>query len=118
MTLASEVESLDWWLAELRADSYRRRLALLLGVAVGLALAWLHWSGLVVGGALVGLSRRSVPRAALAGLGFGALVTIAGFVLTPTIGPVEFLGVQRISAVTAAIGLLLPTWGALLRAAI
>lgn len=118
MTFASEVESLDRWLAQLRADSYRRRLALLLGVTVGLALAWLHWSGLVVGGALVGLSRRSVPRAALAGLLFGVLVTIAGFVLTPTIGPVEFLGLERISAVTAAIGLLFPAWGAMLRAAV
>lgn len=117
MRVASGLESLDELLSELRADAFRRRLGLLIGLTVGSVLAWLHWSGLVIGGALIGLSRRSVPSAILASLGFGALLTIVGTVLTPTIGPVEFMSVPRIGAVMAATGLLLPAWGALLRAA-
>jgi len=46
-------------------------------VAASLALAWVHWLGLLVGGAAAGLLASSWPRALAAGLGFGALAWLA-----------------------------------------
>jgi tetrahydromethanopterin S-methyltransferase subunit G len=109
---------LDGWLADLRADRRRRRLALVGGVVVGLALAWVHGVGLVAGGALVGLTRRTVGRAVLAGLAFGLLATTAGVLLTPTIGPGAFAGLTRLGGITTAVGVLASVWGSLLRAAL
>lgn len=59
------------WLDHVRADRSRRRAVMLVGAAVGLAVAQVHWFGLLLGGALVGLASRSLPRALLAGLAFG-----------------------------------------------
>jgi hypothetical protein len=118
MTVSTRLAALDAWLADLRADDRRRRIALAGGVVAGLGLSWVHWMGLVVGGAAVGLSRRSVPRALLAALGFGALVTVAGIGLTPTVGLAEFVGLSRLGAVTVAVGMVLSVWGALLRVAL
>ncbi|MFB6125028.1 MAG: hypothetical protein ABEJ59_03625 [Halanaeroarchaeum sp.] len=42
-------------------------------VLVGLLLAAVHWVGLAVGGALVGLAASSTRRGLAAGAGFGAL---------------------------------------------
>lgn len=56
----------------------RERWALALGAtAVGLALAAVHWVGVVVGGALVGLCWPTLRRALVAGLGFGVVVIVA-----------------------------------------
>lgn len=49
-----------------------RRGYLLLGaVLLGLAVSTVHWIGLAVGGALVGLLAQSTRRGILAGAGFG-----------------------------------------------
>ena len=60
-------------LDELRANPGSRWLATAAGVAIGLAVAWQHWLGFVLGGALVALAQESIPRGLLAGLGFGVL---------------------------------------------
>ena len=74
-------------LTAVRADPRRRAVALVVAAAVGLAVAWVHWLGLFVAGALVGLVSRSVPRAVGWGLVVGVLA-LAGAVLThPVMGP-------------------------------
>ena len=56
----------------------RQRVLLGVGAVVAsLALAWVHWLGLLVGGVAVGLLASSWPRALAAGLGFGALAWLA-----------------------------------------
>lgn len=50
--------------------------ALLVATVVGLASITLHWAGVVLGGALVGLLASSVRRAVAAGLTFGLLVVV------------------------------------------
>jgi hypothetical protein len=62
-------------LAPVRAGRYAD-LALFVAVAVGLATTWVHWAGLVVGGALVGLVSTSVPRALAVGVTFGGVVLV------------------------------------------
>lgn len=70
----------------------RERWALALAAAVaGLALATVHWSGLLVGGALVGLCWPTLRRALVAGLGFGVVVlgvAAVRFALAGTLGAV------------------------------
>lgn len=110
--------ALDARLAALRADDRQRRLALALSAIVGIGLATVHWVGLVVAGALVGLTRRSVPRAVAAGLGVGVLVLGLFLVLTP-VASIDALGTLRpLSYLTVGIALLGPAWGALLRGAL
>jgi hypothetical protein len=116
--LEQRLALIDRRLADLRADDRRRRLALVGGTVAGLALAWVHWTGLVVGGALVGLTRQSVGRALLAGLAFGLLATTVGVLLTPTIGPGEFAALTRLGGIAAAVGVLASTVGALARGAL
>jgi len=103
-------------LTRVRGDR-QQRLAVTTVVAVlGVALAVLHWAGLVVAGALVALPQRSVSRGLAAGLGLGLLV-VAGFLswfaLAGTLGPVLAMGQPAWLAL--GIGLLLPAFGSLTR---
>jgi hypothetical protein len=50
--------------------------ALLVAVVVGLAATTLHWGGLVLGGALVGVVSESTRRAVVNGLSFGLFVLV------------------------------------------
>ena len=54
------------------------RRAVVTGVAVvaALALAWVHWVGILVGGILLGALARSWPRALGAGVAFGLLAWV------------------------------------------
>ncbi|PSP80032.1 hypothetical protein BRC81_02210 [Halobacteriales archaeon QS_1_68_20] len=110
--MRDRIARVDTWFAELRADPTRRRVALAVGAVLGLAAATVHWLGLVAGGALVGLTRRSLPRALLAGLGFGVLVVVA-FVATAGIDAVDVLA--PLSYLTVGLALVAPAWGALVR---
>lgn len=64
----------------LQTDPTSRWRATVLAGAVGALLATVHWSGLLVGGALVGLAWPTLRRALVAGLGFGVAV-VAVFAL-------------------------------------
>ena len=83
-------------------------------IVIGLAVSTLHWLGLVVGGALVGIVSATLPRAVGAGLLFGVVV-LAVFALSlggsatavPAMAPIVYV------TVGAAIGL--PVLGSLLR---
>jgi hypothetical protein len=106
---------IDDALATLRADDTQRRVALIVAVLLGVAATAIHWVGLFVAGALVGLTRRSLPRALAAGLGFGVLVVGLFFLATPLITPGNLFVLAPLSYVTVGIALVGPVWGALAR---
>lgn len=109
------VARVDDWVADLRADRARRRTALAIALVVGLAAGWVHWTGLVLGGAMVGLTRRGLGRAVLAGLGFGVLALAATVLAPGTVDVAAFGALAPVSYVAVALGLVLPAWGALVR---
>jgi len=97
-------------------DPRRRRGLAAAAVLVGLVLATVHWVGLFVGGALVGLSQPTLRRAVLAGLGFGAaalVVAAVGVVTAGTLGGV--LGTWPLVAIGVAVPLLAGPLGATVR---
>lgn len=87
-----------------------------IAATVGLALASVHWSGLLVGGVLVGWTFPTLGRAVLAGLLFGVLA-LATLALTLWVsGTLDTaLEMGPIPLVTAAIPLLFGTIGGLSR---
>lgn len=94
----------------------RRAGLTVLAVVVGVALASVHWLGLVAGGALVGLVATSLKRALLAGLGFGvtALTVWVGYLAaTGVLGNV--LATGQFVWIAVAVGLIGPLVGSLLR---
>lgn len=103
------------FLAEMRENPTHRRIALLVAVVAGLALAWLHWFGLFVLGALVGLVSKTVPRALFAGLVVGTLVLALHVFGSPAMGVGEFIALSPPSYLAVAAALLMPLWGSLLR---
>lgn len=64
----------DAWLTGIRADPGRRRIAVIAAGAVGVALASVHWLGLVAAGALVGVFAPSPRRGLVWGFGLGVVV--------------------------------------------
>ena len=109
------VGRLDEFMAALRADDRRRRLTLAGVVLLGFTAVWVHWVGLFVAGALVGLTRRSLPRALLAGFVFGVGVLGVFFLATPAVAPGTLSSLAPLSYLTVVLALVGPTWGALVR---
>ncbi len=112
------IARIDSGLDGVRADDTRRRLALVGAVVVGLGLVAVHWVGLFVAGGLVGLTRRTLGRALLAGAGFGVLVLAVFFVVTPLVTPWNLLALAPLSYVTIVLAVVGPVWGALVRGAL
>ncbi|MFC7239260.1 hypothetical protein ACFQS4_13665 [Saliphagus sp. GCM10025317] len=101
-------------LARVRTERPIHLLALLVAVGLGLVLSWLHWTGLVAGGVLVGLVARSLLRALGYGLGFGLVVLVVfAFVLGGGRGPALEMAPAIYLTVGAALGL--PVLGSLAR---
>ncbi|SFK64079.1 hypothetical protein SAMN04487950_0331 [Halogranum rubrum] len=114
----AETPPTDWtpqWLATVRADRRRRFIALVLVALVGLGLAWIHWLGLFVAGALVGLVSKSLPRALVAGVALGVVVLFVQLFVTPAMNASEFVALTPASYVAVVAGVLAPTWGSLVR---
>lgn len=105
-------------LTEVRTDARTRWTALLAAVLLGLGLAWVHWLGLVAAGALAGLASRTLPRAVLAGVVVGLLALALTVLGGPAVDAGELLALTPPSYVTVAAGLVLPTWGSLIRGVI
>ncbi|KAB1188797.1 MULTISPECIES: hypothetical protein [Haloferax] len=59
-------------LTEVRTGN-RAELALVVATLVGLGAASIHWTGLILGGVLVGILATSVRRAVVQGLTFGGI---------------------------------------------
>lgn len=98
---------IDAALAPVRRGRYAEP-ALLVVVLVGLAASAIHWGGLILGGALVGLVSHSLRRAVVNGFSFGLFVLVCfagwlawqGALLTwPTTGQLFLL------TVASALGL-------------
>ncbi|WP_231183716.1 hypothetical protein [Haladaptatus sp. DYF46] len=100
----------------LRANSTYRLSFLAVGTVVGLGLAWTHWLGLLVGGALVGLPTLTPKRGILAGFGFGVLSLLVFSGLLALHGSLSHaLGMGQITALAVAIPLVFGTVGGLAR---
>lgn len=77
-------------------------------------MVWLHWFGLVAGGALVGFLSPTFRRALVAGFGFGVLVLAVFFLsLGGAAGPA--FEATPVIYVTVAGALVLPLFGSLAR---
>lgn len=101
----------------IRETPRRRRLVAVAAVLVGLALATVHWLGLVAGGALVALVARTPARGLVAGFGFGVVVLavfLAGPLLAGRLGRTLGAGLPAVLAVVAPLAL--GTLGGLARA--
>jgi dolichyl-phosphate-mannose--protein O-mannosyl transferase len=105
-------------LTAVRTDPTRRRALLAIGLVLGLALGWVHWLGLVVGGVLVGLVSATLWRALAAGLALGVVVLLLHVVASPTMGVLAFLTLTPLSMVSVATALVAPVWGSLARAVV
>ncbi len=104
-------------LDEFRADPTRRLPLIAVSAVVGLALAWFHWIGLLVGGALVSLPTMNWKRGVLAGLGFGVLALLVFGILLALHGSLgRAAGMGQITALTVAIPLVFGAIGGLARA--
>jgi hypothetical protein len=94
----------------------RRGLATAGALVLGVVLGTVHWAGLLVGGALVGLCQPTLGRALVAGLGFGVVVLAVAtlrFALAGTLGAV--LGTWPLVGVGVAVALVAGPVGALAR---
>lgn len=83
--------------------------AMVVAFLVALALPPLHWAGVVLGGALVGLTASTVRRALVLGLTYGLLVLFlfaAWLLFQGAFG--KFAAMGQLALVTVAFGLLLP----------
>jgi len=108
--------SLGGGLAAVRGEQSRRVAVTAVAVALGLGLSLVHWSGLLLAGALVALPQRSFGRGVAAGVGVGVLVVVgflARLAIAGTLAPALAMGQPPWLAL--AIGLLLPAFGSLLR---
>ena len=105
-------------LAEIRGDPFKSGVGVVVAAVVGVGLAWFHWAGLFVAGALVGLFSETVPRAVVAGFIVGVLVLVVQVGVSPVMGAGEFVALSPPSYVAVAAGLLMPIWGSLIRGVI
>lgn len=104
-------------LSATREDPTARSVATLAALVAGLALAQVHWIGLLAGGAAVALPQRSVPRGLLAGLGFGVVAWITFLAsLWTTADAGLYASMGQVALLSAAIPLGLGLLGGLVRA--
>lgn len=97
-----------------RTDPRTHAVAVVLAVAIGLLAAWLHWFGLVLGGALVGFVSPSLPRAIFGAIGFGLLVLVV-FALSVWGSLGAVLGMTPVVYLVVAGAIGLPLLGSLVR---
>jgi hypothetical protein len=103
-------------LDRIRTDPFVHWIALVVALLVGLALASVHWIGLVAGGALVGLVATTLKRALLAGLGFGVTVVFVWLGLLVFNGVLgKVLATGQFVWIAVAVGVVAPLLGSLLR---
>lgn len=110
-----EATSTPQWLTAVRTHRRYRLTALVGATLVGVGVASVHWFGLFVAGALVGLASEDLPRAVAAGLTVGLLVLVTQVLVAPTMNVGEFVNLAPASYVTIAAALLAPVWGSLVR---
>ena len=100
--------------ARIRTERRLHVVALFVCLVVGLALATVHWIGLVVGGVLVGLVAPNLLRAVGYALGFGVVVLVV-FVISLGGALAASLAMSPAIYLTVGAGLGLPVLGSLVR---
>ncbi|QSW98610.1 hypothetical protein [Haloterrigena alkaliphila] len=101
-------------LERIRTDSRHHAVAVVVAVALGLALSWLHWFGLVVGGALVALTASTPWRGVAGAIGFGVVVLVA-FALSLGGSAGTVFGMTPVIYLVVASAIGLPVLGSLVR---
>lgn len=109
---ASRIPSL---LATVRESGRWRASALVVAALIGIGVAWIHWIGLFVAGALVGLVSATLPRAVLAAFAVGGVVLLVQVLGTPGMAVVEFVSLTPPAYVAIAAAFGAPVWGSLIR---
>lgn len=105
------MDALDRW----RRDPRRRTSLLLVGAVVGLLVASVHWFGLLVGGALVGIPARTTRRALATGLGFGVLAWVVFAVRQFATGAAGYSAATTLLGLSFAIAVVLGVVGSSVR---
>ena len=94
----------------------RRWAVAVAGALLGLALATTHWIGFLVGGALVALPQRTVPRGIVTGTGFGVLVWGAFLATLALDGTAAgYVGMGQVFYLSVAIPVVAAFLGSLVR---
>jgi hypothetical protein len=89
----------------------------LAGAVVGVALATTHWLGFLVGGALVAVPQRTIPRGVVAGTAFGVVVWSAFLVTLALDGTAAaYVGMGQLFYLSLAIPVVAAFLGSLVRA--
>lgn len=85
-------------------------------IGIGILASAIHWAGLFLGGALVGLAAATRKRALLSGFGFGVLVWVV-FALSLVVSGdfSQYLAMGQIFAVSTVIPVAAATFAALVR---
>lgn len=107
----------DGRITAIRADRGRRRIAVLAAGAFGVALASLHWLGIVAAGGLVGIFAPTWKRALVWGVGVGGVIVavfLGQVVVTGTLGRVLAAGKPVVVALVVPV--IAAPLGALVRA--
>lgn len=108
--------ALEGRLAALRMDDRRRVGVMAVGIILGLGLGFVHWLGLVLGGAIVALPARTVLRGIVAGFGLGLLEMVLFVGLLAAHGGLGgALSTGQVGLVSVAVGFAGPMLGALVR---
>ncbi|MXV62326.1 hypothetical protein GS429_09680 [Natronorubrum sp. JWXQ-INN-674] len=101
-------------LERIRTEPGPHAVAVVIAVALGLLFSWLHWFGLVVGGALVSVLAPNLRRGVVGAVAFGAVVLVAfAFALGSSTWIVIEMTPVVYLVVASAFGL--PVLGSLLR---
>lgn len=91
-------------------------LGLLIACLAGLVASSFHWSGIVLGGALVGALSADLKRAVLSGIGFGLLAILVWASLLSVSGNLgKVMAMNEIALLPVAITLGLSILGSLFR---
>lgn len=107
MSTASDRASWDPF-TTVRENPQYHWVGLLIACLLGLIAATVHWFGLVVGGALVGLLATDIKRAILSGIGFGLLVVLVWgglLAVAGSLGKAMAMGEFALFPVGIALGL-------------
>lgn len=108
------LEDIEARLEDLRTDNTQNAIALVAVILVGVGLAWLHWTGLILAGVLLGVISRTLLVAVLNAVLFG-LVVLAVFALTEGTQSLGYLEMTPIIYVTLVSAFVLPIYGSLVR---
>jgi hypothetical protein len=103
-----QVASRGWLQTGARAD-----VALVVAFSLGLVAAVVHWSGLLVGGILLGLVAPSVRRAVLTGVYLGVMVVVTFSLYLFAIGALTaYLSMDAVALASVGLGIALPALAA------